>query len=107
MGVDFRWQVGSEERRERLESPSRQRRWRPRRIVGVVLLLLAVSAGVTAGIFWQRIRHAQGLLRRELRAVVNLEAKALREGDPNLFLSLQDRDDIRWYGRQMDRVPSW
>jgi hypothetical protein len=107
MGVEFRWQVGSEEKWERLESPSRQQRWRPRRVVGVVLLLLAVSAGGTAGIFWRRARHAQGLLRRELRAVVNLEAKALREGDPNLFLSLQDRDDIRWYGCQMDRVPSW
>ena len=107
MGVEFRWQVGSEEKGKRRESPSRQQRWRPRRVAGVVLLLLAVSVGGTAGIFWRRARHAQELLRRELRAAVNLEAKALREGDPNLFLSLQDRDDTPWYGRQMDRVPSW
>ena len=107
MGVEFRWQVGSEEEWEGPESPSRQQRWRSWRAVGVAALLLAVAIGVTAGIFWRRACRAGALLRRELRAVVNLEAQALREGDPDLFLSLQDRDDTHWYGRQMDRVPSW
>jgi hypothetical protein len=107
MGVEFRWQVESEEKWEGPESPSRQQRRKLWQAVGVAVLLLAVATGVAVGIFWRRACHARVLLRRELRAVVNLGAQALREGDPDLFLSLQDRDDTRWYGRQMDRVPSW
>lgn len=107
MGLEFRWQVESEDEWEAYESPPKRQRPFPWRAVGVLALLLAVGVGIAAGVFWHRVRQGEARLRHELRAVANLEAQALRDGDRETFLSLQDRGDTRWYGRQEDRFPPW
>jgi hypothetical protein len=59
-----------------------------------VLGVLLVAAG---GTLWVRYRHFQRTLREEIQAVIDLEAKAWAEGDTELFLSLQDKEDHNWY----------
>jgi len=107
MGVEFRWQVESEDEWEPPTSPPERRRRFPWRIVGFLGLLLVVGAGIGAGRFWQGVRQGEARLRRELGTAANLEAQVLRDGDRGTFLSLQDQDDPAWYARQEKRVPSW
>ena len=106
MGVEFRWQVGDEEEWEAPGSPPQRRRM-PWRFLGLVLLLLGMGGGIAAGVFWHRVRQGEKRLRHELRSVANLEAQALREGDREMFLSLQDEDDTTWYRRQEERFPEY
>jgi hypothetical protein len=105
MGVDYRWQVESEDEWEVLTLPSRQRWQVPWRALAAVVLLLAVAAGVAGGVFWHRAREGEERLKRELGTIVDLEAQALRDGDRETFLSLQDEYDSQWYGRQEERFP--
>jgi len=108
MSVEFRWQVENEEEEwQAPASPPERRRRFSWRVVGVLVLLLAVGAGIAAGHFWYQVRQGEARLRRELSTVANLEAQALRDGDHETFLSLQDRYDITWYTRQKRRIPSW
>jgi hypothetical protein len=108
MTVEFHWEVESEE----WKAPQPPERWRrfPWRVLGALALLLAVVAGIAAGRFWRQVQQGEARLERELRSVVNLEAQALRDGDWDLFLSLQDRDDTEWYGlqqRKTEAMASW
>jgi len=108
MSVEFRWQVENEEEEwQAPASPPERRRRFSWRVVGVLVLLLAVGAGIAAGHFWYQVRQGEARLRRELSTVANLEAQALRDGDHETFLSLQDQYDITWYTRQKRRIPSW
>ena len=106
MGVEFRWQVGDEEELEAPGSPLQRRRM-PWRFLGIVLLLLGMGGGLAAGVLWHRVRQGEKHLRHELRSVANLEAQALREGDREMFLSLQDEDDTTWYRRQEERFSEY
>lgn len=103
MSVEFRWQVENEEEEWQAPASPPERRRFPWRVVGVLVLL---GAGIAVGHFWYQVRQGEARLRRELSTVANLEAQALREGDFETFLSLQDRDDTTWYARQKDRIPS-
>lgn len=107
MSMEFRWQVESEEDWVTPAPPPKRRRRFPWRVVGVLVLLLAVGAGIATGRFWHQVRQGQARLKRELRTVANLEAQALRNGDRETFLSLQDEDDTTWYARQEKRFASW
>jgi hypothetical protein len=96
--VEFHWEMESEEWKAP-QPPKRGRRF-PWRVLAALALLLAAAAGVAAGRFWRQAQQGQARLERELRSVANLEAQALRDGDEDLFLSLQDLDDTAWYNQQ-------
>jgi hypothetical protein len=66
------------------------RRWV--RLSAVAVLVLAVALAV----FGLRLRERQKENLAAFRAAVDLELKALIEGDRDLFLNRQDPDDSRW-----------
>lgn len=98
MGVEFRWQLGSEQKWDTSEPM-------PQAMAGVVAVggTFPDLVGIVIGIFWQRVREGQARLRRELYPVAGLETQAVRGGDRETFLSLQDRDDTQWYKHQKER----
>jgi hypothetical protein len=102
MDVKLHWQIETEDEWRQDEAPEPRRL--PLRLGGVLLLLTVSGLGIAVGRLWYRARQGQARLRREFEAVVNLEVQALCQGDDELFLSLQDQRDARWYGRQMDRI---
>lgn len=106
MGVEFQWQMDSEEAWEtpspRPERP-RRNRWKT---AGIVLAVVVVGLAIAVGRFWQQVRRGEENLKRDLKSVANLEAGALRDGDRVTFLWLQDQDDTTWYARQQERIPS-
>lgn len=85
------------------ESRKGDKKWSPWRIVGLMLLLVAVGLGIAGGLFWQRVRQGQQRLKRELETVVNLEAQSLLGSDRETYLALQDEDDSSWYRAQGER----
>ncbi|MFZ5915792.1 MAG: hypothetical protein ACOYZ7_02525 [Chloroflexota bacterium] len=103
MSVDFNWQVEAEDDWAVFPEPS-QKRSLPWRFLTLVLILILLGGGIAAGLFWQRVYRGAERLKRELRAAANLEAQAIRQGDFQTFLSLQDQDDQGWYSRQEQRV---
>lgn len=102
MDIKLQWQIETEDEWE--DRPSPEPRRFSLRVLAALLLVTMAGLGAVAGRLWYRARQGEARLRREFRAVVNLEVQALRRGDDELFLSLQDERDTRWYGRQMARI---
>ena len=103
MGVEFNWQIESEDDWKAPSPLPEQQKPLPWPLLISSLLLLVIGGGIAAGLIWQRSREGEARLKYELRTVANLEAQALRSGDRQTFLSLQDEDDAVWYLDQKER----
>jgi len=110
-GIQFEWRFGDEsedweEWEEKPfppepEKPSRlrwRRKWQLSRRARLILVgALGVLLLVVGGTLWVRYRYFQRTVQEEIQAVIDLEAKAWSRGDKELFLSLQDEKDFKWY----------
>jgi hypothetical protein len=104
MGVEFEWELDSD--REWHTPPPKRPRRLPRRATAIFLVIFLVGLAIGAGHFWQQVRQGEENLKRDLKSVANLEARALRDGDQATFLWLQDQGDAAWYARQKERFSS-
>ena len=78
------------------------KRARRRRTLRLIMLIGAVLAVLIFGILVlrQRLLHVQGQLEQLLRETVRAETAALRIGDINTFLTVQDSANETWRQRQ-------
>ena len=98
MGVEFRWREGEE--RSWLVQPPEPKSHRLRRIVLLVLGMVGLALLIGGGILWNRVQYGLRAARADLQAVVDAEVTALQSGDEEVYLSLQDFNDRRWYRYQ-------
>lgn len=76
--------------------PPRPNHRRRRPIVGVTLILI-VLASATVLFLRHRIAQSQRQLRAEIQALIDLEARAVANGDRELYLSLKSDEDDNWF----------
>lgn len=109
--TQFVWHVGDDdEQSETIASIERQRdrhrpSWLPRRVLRAVLVVMLVTVCSVALAVYLRYQRVQDHLRFQIQSVIDLEAHTFVEGDVDLFLAQQDRDDIRWFENQS--LMSW
>ena len=65
-----------------------------------LLALLVLAAAIGLGYLKLKIQQKQSAVENQLRAVVELELKALLNGDQDLYLNQQDPDSRRWQSVQ-------
>jgi len=99
MNVELDWQAENDDGTwERIATTPHGRpptRWRWLWVTGVLapLLMVTVSALVVA----RRYAQAQDRIAFQIQSVIDLETRALAEGDTALFLAQQDRALDAWY----------
>ena len=100
--IRFEWNVESQQT-ERFDSEDPQAKRRRRRnlllLVSLVCLLLAAIA-LALLLVRQRIHEVETQYAQLLQDTVKAEAAALRIGDLNSFLNLQDSANVDWINRQ-------
>jgi Tol biopolymer transport system component len=103
MAVELDWRFGNEvpDKGPEEKPRPRRRRWRVWLGLGGALLLL-VGVGLYAR--WRAQRDALAEIEAEVRAVAQLELRALAEGDTELYFSLQDDADPAWRRAQETRA---
>jgi len=69
----------------------------------VIGLILAIAGTVLWYYSEQRLKRIEG----DIQAVINLETKALRTGDKEIFMALQDPEDRDWRDDQERRFDLW
>lgn len=98
MGVEFHWQAG--EAQTSLVPPPQPPRRRLRRVLlsaaGLVVVLLIVGGAI----LWNRAEYGLRAAQADLQAVIDAEVGALDRGDEEVYLSLQDFNNRRWYRLQ-------
>ena len=104
MSVSFDWEFSddTDSRRKRDGSPPPSRRQRRWLLWGAGLIVALLLVILTRAWMVRRLRVAE-IGEAEFRAAVELEAKAISEGDLELFHSLQDPADPNWQESQMKR----
>ena len=103
MNIEFDWQAENEEGEwETIATIIRKRRgyrgtWRV--WAALIVAALVLTAGTTVGL---RRQYGKALRRIEfqIQSVIDLEARALAQGNRALFLAQQDRASALWYGQQ-------
>lgn len=103
MGVELKWEVDAAENQARQGSEARPAAGRLRRRLLLFLLLCVVLAG---GVFL-RLQELERQQENLLRATVEAEVTALRLGDEEAFLDLQDSGDPAWRALQRSRYAAW
>lgn len=92
MGVELNWEIDAAEDQARQIDDRRRgggRRRKRLRLTAFLLLLVALAAGA----LWLRLREVQRQQERMLRATVEAEVTALRIGDLQAWLGIQDGGD--------------
>lgn len=101
MGVQFEWQVGDSDRSETIVRTERRRLprwvWLALRIVLIGVVVLAAGGFLTLRLIYERARR-QALA--QIRDTLQVEVRALAEGDMDLFMAQQDRASTDWYRLQ-------
>jgi hypothetical protein len=107
MDVRFDWQAADERGRwasiarvERRRMPSRVS-WRACGAIVAALLLASAVAGL---LVWRRYAAAQGRIAFQIQSIIDLEARALAEGDLALWLAQQDPMAPGWIEEQARRA---
>jgi len=99
VSADFEWRIGDDLPERDPEGASRHaRRWQRWLAVGVVLIL----SGIGTYAWWRHRQRTLRLAEAQVRDVARLELRARREGDRELYLSLQDENYPRWKKAQED-----
>ena len=92
MGVELNWEIDAAEDQARQSEDRRRGRGRGRKPF-LFLVLLLLLASVAAGALWLRLKEVEQQQERLLRATVEAEVAALRIGDLQAWLALQDSGD--------------
>jgi len=92
MSSDFEWRFGDEFFDHARQKQGDRRSWR--RWLPWLLVMLLVVGGAYA--WWRGRQRNLARAEAQVRQVAELELQALREGDSELYLSLQDDTDRSW-----------
>ena len=106
MGVDLKWEIDAAEDQARQVSEAGSGRGRRRKLLLQLLLLLFVCA-LIAGAVYLRLQELERQQENLLRATVEAEVTALRLGDEQAFLNLQDSGDPPWQLAQQENFEAW
>lgn len=100
--IRLEWNVESQRIDKSDSEDPGAKRARRRRALRLIMLIGFVLALLTLGVFAvrQRLLDVQGQLEQLLRETVRAETAALRIGDVNTFLSLQDSASAAWRQQQ-------
>jgi hypothetical protein len=100
-GVELEWIISDDDadwtRRETRPPPPPHKRRRILLIAALASLALAITATLT---LQRRIVENQRQIKTDLQALVDLEARAIANGDRELFLSLKSKDNVTWLEEQ-------
>jgi hypothetical protein len=108
MDVQLTWQVGNEEGKWETISTAdgRSRRKTHWWSWGVLLTMLAALIGGGGVTLRHRYARAQRQIVFQIQSVIDLETRALEQGDLDLFMAQQDEASRAWYARQAVYVHS-
>ena len=103
MSVEYEWRFDeSSPAQEPDEDGSKRRpRWRTPLAIAAAVLLVAVLGTY---VVWRLRRASVAEAVDDVQAAVQLELRALQEGDTELYLSLQDDEDGAWLESRRDRL---
>ena len=106
MGVDLKWEMDAAEDQARQVSEAGSGRGRRRKLLLQLLLLLTICA-LLAGALYLRLQELERQEQNLLRATVEAEVTALRLGDEQAYLDLQDSSDSTWQLAQQENFIAW
>jgi len=102
MSIELDWQIYDDDTPLPETPPTttpkpRRRRW----ILALAIAPFVIAIGLAAGlVVFYRVRLDQ--VARQVHPIARLEAQAVAENDPALFLALQDPDDDAWRSMQAE-----
>ncbi len=101
MSIQFDWQEGDGEQQSNESQKRSPRSWMPNGLFWMVAAIILV-AGILAIWFASRRRavQAEETLQNRLQRLVDLESQAVKQGDGELFATLQT-DDPAWFSYQL------
>jgi len=108
MPASFEWEIQDDSQTTRQQiggtpPPDRRRRWLR---WGTTLLILLTLMGIGIRAWVASRLETANRIEQELRAAVELELKAIADGDTELFIARQDPTDSEWRIRQITRYIS-
>ncbi len=104
MSVEYEWRFDKDDldQAPKEDGTAKRRPHWPTRLAAVVVILLLAGLGVF--LVWRLRRASTAETAEDVRAAVQLELRALEDGDAELFLGLQDDEDPDWLESRRRRL---